>query len=209
MTESVFEQPSADQLSGFVIGDPISIDSVVRLLLPQVYRWGIKHYPDIPREEIQSVVNQVFAETCYHHNRYDPKRSMLTTYIIRLVKMRMIDIIKSKEYMRVDIDLSEKVDIHLYNELTDVDSAARIARDTFFQIAEKSLDDLEREFLSLMLQGEKRLFTYLAVMQKFGITSEIPEHPEHEVKNTKERLIRKLKNIANEYGYKFEDLVDV
>jgi len=40
MNESHFQQPTDEQLSRFVQGDPVAIDAVIRLVLPQLYSWG-------------------------------------------------------------------------------------------------------------------------------------------------------------------------
>lgn len=204
MTESVFEQPTPENLNAFVAGDPIAIDHIVRLLLPQIYRWAIKQYSSVPPEEVQSVVNQVFAETCIHHARYDPSQSRLTTYIISLLKLRMIDVLESETSVLTDEDLSEKIDLQPYNQVEQIDAATRITRDVFFSMASKSLSGLEQDFLQLMLQGEKHSRAYDAIIKRHGLPPDTSE-----IKNTKERIVRKLRNLADECGYKFEDLMVV
>ena len=74
MHESSFQQPTPEQIAAFVQGDPVAIDEVVHLLLPQLYRWAIRQYPNFPRDEVQSVVNESFAEICRNHARYNPNR---------------------------------------------------------------------------------------------------------------------------------------
>src|SRR5689334_1335242 len=94
MNESSFQQPTSEHLAAFVEGDPVVIEEVVRLLLPQLHRWAIQQYSNIPRDEVQSSVNATFAEVCRNHARYDPKQAALTTYIIKLIKWRMTEIAK-------------------------------------------------------------------------------------------------------------------
>src|SRR5438128_2306578 len=89
MGESAFQQPTVQQLSAFAQGDPIAKDEIAHLILPQLARWAWSHYPNLPRDEVQSVVNGVFAEILCHHARYDAEQSSFTTYAIHLIKLRL------------------------------------------------------------------------------------------------------------------------
>src|SRR5262245_35542815 len=89
MAESTFQQPTDQQLEDFVKGDPIIIDKVIHILLPQLYRWAVQKYPTLARDEVQSVVNQVLAEACRNHARYDPRKAHITTYLIGLINLRL------------------------------------------------------------------------------------------------------------------------
>ncbi|HWN12156.1 MAG TPA: hypothetical protein VNO50_23225 [Pyrinomonadaceae bacterium] len=63
MAESKFQQPTEQQLRGFVKGDPITINEVIHLILPQLHRWALQKYSTLPRDDVQSVVNRVLAES--------------------------------------------------------------------------------------------------------------------------------------------------
>src|ERR1700742_1175827 len=89
MDENAFRQPTAPQLSAFAQGDPIAKDEIAHLVLPQLARWARSRYPNLPQDEIQSIVNGVLAEICRHHERYDPGHSQFTTYAIHLIKLRL------------------------------------------------------------------------------------------------------------------------
>ena len=64
MNESVFQQPTQEQLKQFVAGDSLAIDEVVILILPQLVRWAERHYPGIPEHERESVIEVVCQELC-------------------------------------------------------------------------------------------------------------------------------------------------
>ena len=208
MGESVFDQPSSEQLDAFVAGDPIAIDEVVRMLLPQVYRWALRHYSNLPEDEVKSIIHHVFAEVCRNHARYSHQRSKLTTYVIAIVRLRLNDlhqeIVLAERISESDVVEYEKRLESLYNLSDTVDATTQVARDTFFRDAAILLDDYEREILDLMRQGEKRQDTFVTVLHRYGYPV---SEPSHAVKNVKERLIRRLRSIADETGYKLEDLL--
>jgi hypothetical protein len=66
MSESAFQQPTPEQIAAFVQGDPVVIDEIVHLLLPQLYRWTIRQYSNFPEDKVQSVVNESF----HHHTLF-------------------------------------------------------------------------------------------------------------------------------------------
>lgn len=208
MSDSVFQQPTPQQLAAFVEGDPIAEDEVLRLVLPQLYRWAARNYSDLPQPEVQGIIHQVITETCRPKVRYDPSRARLTTYLIGLIKLRLTDlyhkhqrIIKAEES---SLDTHEKSPQVLYNESETLGDCTRITREMFFQEVENSLSDLEKDFLTLMRQGEKRLDVFVGVLEQYGAISD----PTREVKNAKERLKRKLKATARNLNYRLEDLMD-
>ena len=88
--------------------------------------------------------------------------------------------------------------------MSTVDASLQLARNVFFQDAGLILNAHEREFLERMRQGEKRKQIFIEILARHGLST---SNPEHEVKNTKERLIRKLRSIANDQGYTLDDLV--
>ena len=208
MSQSVFDQPTQEQLAGFVAGDPVAQDEVARLLLPQIVRWAFKHFPALPREEVESMVYYAFAEACRNHKRYAPERSLLTTYLIRLVRFRLIDLYDElreiEETEETDLKEREKSLQLTYNELDETDAATHAVRDSFFKDATQLLEGAEREFLTLMWDGEFHQEAFAAILTRYGY-SDIDLA--HEVKNTKERIHRKLALLARERGYKPEDLL--
>jgi hypothetical protein len=205
MKTSVFQQPTEEQLAAFVSGDPLVIDEVVRLLLPQVYNWAVTKHRELPRQEVRSMVNQVFTEICINHNRYRPAESKLTTYIINLLRLRLNDL-----YRNLGVTLSidelgdeayENLDLMAYN--SSEDKAAQIVRKDFFREVSEQLDPAEKEFLDLMRKGEKSQSIFADVLVHHKLASSAKD-----VKNMKERLQRKMYSIAADKGYKFEDLAD-
>jgi len=208
MSDSIFQQPSPQQLAAFIQGDPVAEDEVLRLVLPQLYRWSAQNYPNLPQSEVQSIIHQVVSETCRPHVRYDPSKAKLTTYLIGLIKLRLNDLYQ-KENKIISFEESgsnphEKLPQVLYNQSETIDKSTRITRAMFFQEVENSLNDLEKDFLKLMRQGEKRLYIFVEILKQYCPVSD----PEREVKNTKERLKRKLKATAQDLNYRLEDLLD-
>src|SRR5215217_5660335 len=122
MDESKLQQPTLEKLSAFAQGDPIAKDEIARLVLPQLARWAWHHYPNLPRDEVQSVVNGVLAEILRSHERYDPDQSSFTTYAIHLIKLRLAS---------------------LYQALKRIKEFQGSARENLFQPAYNSIDTLE------------------------------------------------------------------
>jgi hypothetical protein len=209
MAESVFNQPTSEQLDAFVVGDPIAISEVVELLLPQIVRWAIKQYRNLPQDEVESMVHQVFTEVCINHARYEPHKAKLTTFVIRLLKLRLADLYEDITQISKaedsSFDISEKLLKKPYNDTDTIDNATRLTRKAFFQEATLFLDPHEQDFLEMILKGEKSLEVFVNILARHG---HIASNPAHAVKNAKERLFRKLKTIASDAGFSLQDLLD-
>lgn len=208
MDESSFQQPTPEQLEAFVSGDPLGEDEVLRLLLPQLHHWAVSRYRNIDESEVMSAINRVVTETCRPRNRFNPKGgASLTTYLINLIKLRLNDVYQEeksiKDSEKTASQMPEKWANLPYKNEDGSQLDTSLSRDAFFEAAKSILDPIELEFLELMKQGEKSLAIFSGVLSQHGIVS---NHP-HEVKNTKERIIRKLKNTADDHGYKIEDLL--
>ena len=63
---------------------------------------------------------------------------------------------------------------------------------------------VEKEFLRLILQGEKQQAAFVQVLARYGPI----KHAGREVKNVKARLLRKLQALAEEMGYEANDLIN-
>lgn len=206
MDESVFQQPTPEQLDLFVHGDSIAMYEVVELVLPQIYSWGKRHYPHLQEEDIYSVIDDVISETCDKYSRYNPKRAKFTTYVIDLIIKRM------KTLQRQQIKLAEQEDsienysenpsIAMYNSL-EADMARRIDRENFFLRVHHQLSELEAAFLDLMLSGEIHQEPFIEVLKRYGISTKLSR----EVNNTKERIKYKLEMFAKTQGLSLEDFL--
>jgi len=203
---SVFQQPSSEQLAAFVEGDPVAIDQVVQLILTPIVRWAFGQYSSVPEQEVASVVHQVLAEICVHPERYDPSRAQITTYVIHLVKLRINDVLREHLEIQNHEDWSEEAheefDRLPYNEVENIITES--TRDKFFQGVSERLSSVEREFLNLLRSGEKSSGVLANVIRKHMTVIDAAK----EVKNMRERLIRKLKAYAEETHVNLEDLVD-
>ena len=201
MDESTFQQPTPEQIAAFVDGDPSATDEIVRLVLPQLFQWARTTYIQIPQEELQSQIHQVLAEVCVNHARYNPATSKFTSYVIGLLRRRIRTLAANIRERSVE---GEELDDQKLDSPPDTMQTidTKIVRTAFFQFASTLLDQVERDFLSLLLQGEKRQEAFAAVLAQHGSIVETP----NEVKNRKARLERKLRSIADEYGYTAIDL---
>jgi hypothetical protein len=208
MAESIFDQPTPEQLDAFVMGDPIAINDVVELLLPQIVRWAINQYRNLPQDEVESMVHQVFAEVCINHARYEPHKAKLTTFVIKILKLRLSDLYE--ETIEISgaedsyLDISEKLLKKPYNNTDTIDSDTHLTREAFFQEAAFLLDPHEMDFLEMMQRGEKHQDVFVNILARHGYPISTPDHA---VKNVKERLIRRLKTIADDAGYTLQDLL--
>ena len=203
--DSNFQQPTPEQLKSFVIGDPIAIDEVVTLLLPQIVRWAFSKYDYLPRDEIQSEIHLVFAETCRRHAEYIPEKSLLSTYIINIVKLRMKDLYRrnTQDVQLLDESDYENISIFLYNLINNQHIDTKIDREQFFEKASTVLEEHEKEFLRLMKQGVKSTADFTRILEQYDIPI---NDAQKAVKNCKERLMRKLKNFVRVSGYRLKDL---
>jgi hypothetical protein len=192
---STFIQPTREQLDAFRDGDPVAIDEVVTIALPQIYRWAVSKYQNLPPQEVQSVVNQVFAEICRNCNRYDPDQALFTTYAIYLIDKRVVDVWEKEkkiiDFESVDLELHENRTAGAYKDIEE-----RITIDSLFDTVSSQLDDLERDFLKLMREGEIRLEVFAATLQHYRIV----DRPEREINTIKERIKRRLKSAAHQMG---------
>ena len=204
MHESSFQQPTPEQIAAFVQGDPLAIDEVVHLLLPQLYRWAIRQYPNFPRDEVQSVVNEAFAEVCRNSDRYNPQQAKLATYIIKMIKWRMGTLDQAITKITKILEEQENFSQETYNQLSTTEIEAHIIQDRFFSKVMEQLDGAEKDGLKLMLQEESDQDAYVAILTRYGSVI----NPAGEVKNFKERLKRKVKIIARELGYESADLLE-
>src|SRR5262245_33313701 len=132
MSDSIFQQPTALQLEEFVRGDPVVINEVVHILLPQLHRWGVQKYSNLPQDEVQSIINRVFAEACRNHARYNPQKAKLTTYLIRLIDLRMATLYQSiKKKVEAETLFSDQQENFLkgvYNSTNTEEIDNRLAR---------------------------------------------------------------------------------
>jgi hypothetical protein len=204
MDGSAFQQPTAQQLSAFAQGDPVAKDEIAHLILPQLARWAWRHYPNLPLDEVQSVVNGVLAEILRHHERYDASQSSFTTYAIHLIKLRLASLYHAlKKIKEFQDSARENLPQPAYNRIDTVELEQSIERDQFFGAAMKRLEGAEKEFLRLILQGEKRQDAFVQVLARYGPI----KHPGRDIKNVKARLLRKLQASASEMGYEADDLI--
>jgi hypothetical protein len=209
MDESVFQQPTPEQLRQFVQGDPLAIDAVIRLVLPQLYRWGIRRYQQVPEDDVKDVIHEVLGETCEHYARYDPARAKFTTYVIDLIIKRLATVqnkrIKRVKTEKSEEDSSEKLPEPMYND-SEVDVIRRIDRAAFFRYAHKRLSEIEVTFLDLMLAGEIHQEPFVAVLTRSGIAiTDVDVN--REVNKVKNRLKYKLQRAAQDLNLRLEDLL--
>lgn len=204
MDENAFRQPTAPQLSAFAQGDPIAKDEIAHLVLPQLARWAWSRYPNLPRDEVQSVVNSALAEIFRHHERYDSDKSRFTTYAIHLIKLRLAGLYQALMRIKMFQDSACENSSHpLYNSIDTAGIDQRIERDQFFGAAMKRLEGAEKEFLRLILHGEKRQEVFAQALAYHGPVQQAGR----DIKNMKARLLRKLQALAIEMGYEASDLI--
>ena len=208
MDESAFQQPTAEQLFAFVQGDPVAKNEIAHLMWPQLTRWAWRHYWNLPPDEVQSIVNSALAEILRGHERYDPNQASFTTYAIHLIKLRLTSLYQTlkriKEFQDSLQIAHENLLQSMYNKIEAEEVYIRIDRDKFFGAAMKRLEGAEKDFIRLMLQGEKQSCAFVAVLARYGPINS----PSREVKNMKARLLRKLQSIARDMGYEAGDLIE-
>src|SRR5579859_6448803 len=206
MKESNFPQPSPEQLASFREGDTLVANEIVELILAPILRWAWTQYKLLPQDDVQDIVHQVLAEICYHYSRYDPERVLFTTYVIRLLKLRLADVYATQqerdEKEENGPDAYEKLLSLPYNDTEALDEGTRIVREEFYRQVEEHLDPVEQELFQLMRRGVKSTRDFTAVLVRYGPVSD----EERDVKNAKARLMRKVTLIAKTLGYAPEDL---
>lgn len=206
MSVSKFTQPSQQDLTDFVKGDPVAISRVMDLIVPQLCRWAIKTYPLLDKDDVSQVVFDVAVETCLNHARYNPDISQITTYLINLIRLRMTRLRKTTQKVKNKEEDTETVRDNaspdVYNTLDVEKIEIDSAREKFFNTAREQLEALDKEFFELMLQDAPPE-AYVQALEHAG---SFPD-PAKEVKNRKRRIHRKLKVIADGLRYSLEDLL--
>jgi hypothetical protein len=118
MSKSEFPQPSPEDLAGFIKGEPVATDRVMQCVAVPLCRWAWKQYPTLPRDEVEHLVFESLAETARNHARYDPTRSLLTTYIIKLIRWRVQRFHQRlQKRQAVETDEREKPSHDAYNRM--------------------------------------------------------------------------------------------
>ncbi len=205
MEESVFPQPTPEQLTAFVNGDPVVINDVMAALLPPFYRWAKQRYPDLPQDEVHSSIHQALAEVCCHYSRYDPNKAQFTSYLIELIRLRLLDLqakhtkITSNE--EIGDDSYEKLLKLPYNSL-ETDIQRRVDLKAFLVELRSELTELEAAFLELLLRGNTAPADFAALITRHDPSS---NDAISEAKNLRARLIRKMRREAQKRGYSLED----
>lgn len=153
------------------------------------------------------VVNQVLSETCQHHERYDPARGALTSYVIGLLEHRLADLYRTWSNIGAHEESGPHADEAVLRAPGDIegtlDRDVRIVRAEFLGRVAAELDDVERDLWALMLEGNKDTAATAAILARQGPVADM----QREVKNAKARLTRKVRVIAEALGYRLEDLV--
>lgn len=208
MDDEAVPSLSRDILDRFVEGDRIAVDEVARAVLPKLYGWAFRVYPNLPQPEIASVIHDVVLGLCRHPERYDPDRSQITTYLIHILKLRLKDLYakhQSIDTAEQPLENHEKSAYQPYNMIGVVEATTYLTRDALFQAIIEQLDPLEREVFNLMRQGVKDLAEYATIHARYGIVDNIAR----EVENTKARIRGRGKRTADRLGYRLEDLLDI
>ena len=176
------------------------------MIVPQLCRWAIKTYPLLDRDDVSHVVFDVAVEACLNHARYNPQASQITTYLINLIRLRMIRLEKTSQKVKNKEDdegaARDYVPPAVYNNIDVEKIEIEIAREKFFKTARERLKTLDREFFELMLQ-DAELEAYTQALEHAGLFTD----PAKEIKNRKRRVHRNLKAIADELSYSLEDLL--
>lgn len=204
MSDSTFQQPSPQDLDGFIEGDPLATDRVVTQLADQLIRWSRGHYPDLTDSDLEDLVYAALEETCRNHARYDQSRSLITTYVINLIKWRAQRVRGAVQRIRAHEDTSPEAQENLprdaYNQTEAKDIEVRIAREDFYRTVREKLQGLDREFFELEIQGAE-WSDYVGAVEREGAFS----NPEAEAKNRRARVRRALKKIAEDMGFEADD----
>jgi hypothetical protein len=204
---SIFEQPSAEVLAGFVAGEPVATDELVRLIFPQLLRWTANKYHQWRFEDVEEVVLQSVYELCKNHAQYNPHKSKVTTFVISTIEHRMIDLARNKQYnfLRTSKSLShENTEKTTYNNVEEIDTETQLAREEFYQRAIPRLTPAEVDVLNLIRQNESAQEVFIEVLSQYEV---IQVDPYKYLKNFRERLSRKLSSLAKELGFEFRDVI--
>ncbi|MHB8595789.1 MAG: hypothetical protein ACYDER_03150 [Ktedonobacteraceae bacterium] len=207
MDESVFQQPTSEQLHRFGQGDPLAIDEVVGLVLPQLYTWAERRYHQVPEHERKSVIHDVLSETCKNYARFNPSKAKFTTYVIELIGRRMQTVRRKQAHiMQQESSIetsSENLANAAYNDGEDT-VIRRLDREDFYRRARFHLSPVESAFLDLMLKGEIHQTPFVVILEGASIST---ANMSREVVNTKERVKYKLERFAKRQGLRLEDLL--
>jgi hypothetical protein len=206
MSDSTLPQPSSEDLADFVRGDPLAIDRVIGLIAEPLCRWAWKEHEDLPPDDVEELVYEALAETARNHARYDQSASLITTYVINLIRWRIKRLGQNVQKIRrledTSLEAQEKLPRAVYNQTDAREIEIRIARQRFYVVVRERLQGLDKELFELMLQGAESK-EYVKAVERGGSFSD----PDAEAKNRKARVHRSLRAIAKEMDYELEDLM--
>ena len=203
MSETASTQPSGELLASFRNGDPVAIADVIDLVLPQLAKWAFNRYPVLPNDDVLDTVYQVLTEISLHPDRYDPARSVFTTYAFNLIQLRLKDVYEKWKKISENEELGpaahEKLLMLPYKENDDASNVdVLLTRDEFFQYAEQYLTDVERDICRIMRESD----------DPGAIAEALARHGDvSEVRNARAKLRRKLASIAAKSNFSVEDML--
>jgi DNA-directed RNA polymerase specialized sigma24 family protein len=209
MSESVLEQPDDALLREFAAGDPVAIERMAALIVPQLVRWTQHRYAgQFDRDDLESIVHDIVWRACTPPITFDPTRgAKLTTYLIDLIKRRVVDLARQRTRERAlwhELSVRrENTSPASYHRMKDEAETTRLAREEFYEKALPHLTPVEQEILAAMRAGTKAQADYAAILARHGLAIDSA----HAVKNAKAQLERRLRNLAAVHGFQADDLL--
>lgn len=186
--------------------DAIAFEELWYHALPVLFHWAQQKHPDLRRDDIEPIIHDILLYFFRNTKRYDPSKSQLMTYLINLLKLRLLDAYTSvnRERDNLELDNPENSENPPYNIIVFPSETGDKARHRLFQEVLATLNPLEQAVLTLRLQEVKSLEAYIAVFQEYGVA----QPTRREIKNMKARLDTRVRQVAKQLGYDHDELLD-
>jgi RNA polymerase sigma-70 factor (ECF subfamily) len=173
-------------------GDPVVPVDIYRAFMPPILKILESEMSCNPEDAHDSAIDAVLSYL-RTPERYDPHRARLSTYLTQAAKKRAMDRRRSTEARsRREHDFAGVVEVQARppKEVLEKFVEARLAAQRLDGLG---LDEREREFLRLVIQGERSTGMLAKVL---GLDSLPEDEQRREVKRHRDRLMKMLERLG-------------
>lgn len=182
--------------------DPTAPSDLARGHLDGLVRRLHAHFPQVDDHLVQDVAITLILSLAQRPEQYDPNRSPLASYLRMAASGDLKNALRSEQRRSrrlvalADVELAHPTGNSFVESPTDpaeLVAAAEFAESHTMALFRSQFDPLEREFVQLYLDGERRTPAFAAVL---GIEHWAPAEQAREVKKVKDRLLKRLRRLA-------------
>lgn len=148
--------------------------------------------PSTDRDAAETAATDAILALLKHSERYDPDRLPLPAYLRMIARRRLINLFASEARHQSGRIPWDAVELDTPGRNGEEDDPPSLASPDLHAVV-ASLNDVDRQLLDLMTDGERKTGVFAAVM---GIVDRPADEQEREVKRAKDRIKAKLKRAV-------------